>query len=299
MTQKVDIAVRGLSANGNVRGLACLTTNLVNELQTKHNTWPVVTAALGRTASISAMMGLMLKGEERLTIQIKGDGPIGSIVVDADSEGHVRGYVDNAHVHLPSNALGKLDVGGAVGAGMLYVMRDMGLKDVYQGSVELQSGEIGDDFTHYFVVSEQTPSAVGAGVLVDTDNRAIVAGGFIVQLLPGHTEDDVALLERHLTQVRSVTDCLQNGMNATELLQLIVPDVQISESRPIHFQCKCSRERMRVLLSGLGRAEVESLLEEQGHAELVCHFCNEKYHFNQSDLQNLLAAMDKPPSDQA
>jgi molecular chaperone Hsp33 len=299
MTQKEDIAVRGLSSNGNVRGLACITTNLVNELQARHNTWPVATAALGRTTSIAAMMGLMLKGKERLTIQVKGDGPLGSMVVDADSEGHVRGYVDNPHVHLPSNALGKLDVGGAVGAGMLYVMRDMGLKDVYRGSVELQSGEIGDDFTHYFAVSEQTPSAVGAGVLVDTDNRAIVAGGFIVQLLPGHTEDDIALLEQHLTGVRSVTDCLKTGISSRELLQLIVPDVQISESRPIHFQCKCSRERMRVLLSGLGRAEVKSLLEEQGDAELVCHFCNQKYHFNSSDLQNLLETMDKPASEQA
>lgn len=296
MTQNIDVVVRGLSENGNIRGLACVTTNLVNELQRRHNTWPVATAALGRTVSIAAMMGLMLKGQERLTIQVKGDGPLGSIVVDANSEGHVRGYVDNPHVHLPANALGKLDVGGGVGAGMLYVMRDMGLKDVYRGSVELQSGEIGDDFTHYFVTSEQSPSAVGAGVLVDTDNRAIVAGGFIVQLLPGHTEEDIAALERNLAQIQSVTDKLRQGLGADELLCLLIPGVKISESQPIEFRCTCSRERMKVLLTGLGPEEMQSILEEQGDAELICHFCNEDYHFDRSDLEELLRTIHSPPN---
>lgn len=296
MTHTTDVAVRGLSKNGHVRALACVTTRLVNELQRRHQTWPVATAALGRTASIAAMMGLMMKGEERLTIQIKGDGPLGSVVVDADSTGHVRGYVTNPQVHLPPNALGKLDVGGAVGQGMLYVMRDMGLKDVYRGSVELQTGEIADDFTHYFATSEQTPSAVGAGVLVDTDNRAIVSGGFIVQLVPGYTEDDLSELESHLAEVKSVTDCLKSDIGAVELLRIIVPDVQVSETQLVEFQCTCSRHRMKVLMAGLGRTEVESLLEDQGEAELICHFCNQDYQFSRGDLEAILNEL---PSERA
>ncbi|GMA50505.1 33 kDa chaperonin [Alicyclobacillus contaminans] len=284
-----DTAIRALSKNQHVRALACTSTALINELQSRHDTWPVATAALGRTASVAAMMGLMLKGRERLTVQIKGDGPLGSIVVDADAEGHVRGYVDHPHVHLPANALGKLDVGGGVGQGMLYVMRDLGLKDVYRGSVELQTGEIGDDFTYYFAVSEQTPSAVGAGVLVNTDNRVLAAGGFIVQLLPGHTEADTADLEARLSGLSSVTDILRDGATARELLQMVLPDAEVLDERPISFRCQCSKERMAALLKGLGDGEIQSLIEEQGGAEVTCHFCNEQYQFTQAELETLLS----------
>ncbi len=283
-----DIALRAMSSNGHIRAMACTTTHLVNEMQKRHTSWPVATAALGRTASIAAMMGLMLKGRERLTVQIKGDGPLGSIVVDADSEGNVRGYVDNPHVHLPANAQGKLDVGGAVGSGMLYVIRDYGLKDVYRGSSELQTGEIGDDFTYYFAVSEQTPSSVGAGVLVDTDNTVIVSGGFIVQLLPGHTEEDVTALENRLGRLTSVTEILREGAGARELLSMVVPDAQILEERALQFLCRCSRERMEGVLKSLGAAEIRALLEEQGQAEIVCHFCSERYTFDKSELEALL-----------
>lgn len=283
-----DIALRAISANGFVRAMACTTTNLTNELQRRHTTWPVATAALGRTAAVGAMMGLMLKGRERLTIQVKGDGPLGSVLVDADSEGHVRGYVKNPHVHLPSNAQGKIDVGGGVGAGLVYVMRDLGLKDVYRGSSEIQTGEIADDFTYYFAISEQTPSSVGAGVLVDTDNRVIVSGGFIVQLLPGYDESDVETLEQRIGQLKSVTDILKTGADAHELLKMVLPDAQVLEERELHFQCNCSHERMKALLKNLGDAEIRSLIEDQGEAEVVCHFCNEKYHLDKAELESLL-----------
>jgi molecular chaperone Hsp33 len=283
-----DVALRAMSSNGHIRAMTCTTTQLVNEMQKRHASWPVATAALGRTASIAAMMGLMLKGRERLTVQIKGDGPLGSIVVDADSEGNVRGYVDNPHVHLPANAQGKLDVGGAVGSGLLYVIRDYGLKDVYRGSSELQTGEIGDDFTYYFAVSEQTPSSVGAGVLVDTDNSVIVSGGFIVQLLPGHTEEDIAALEERLARLTSVTEILRDGAGARELLSMVLPDAEILEERSLQFLCRCSKERMQGVLKSLGEAEIRSLIEDQGQAEIICHFCNERYTFDKSELEALL-----------
>lgn len=286
-----DEHVRALCRGGRARILACTTSALVNELQRRHQTWPVATAALGRTASIAAMMGAMLKGRERLTLQIQGDGPLGPILVDADAAGHVRGYVKNGQVHLPSTAEGKLDVGAAVGRGVLYVIRDYGLKELYRGSVELQTGEIADDFTYYFSVSEQTPSAVGAGVLVDTDGSVIASGGFIVQLLPGHTDDDADALERQLAKLSSVTDLLKTGMTAAELIWFLAPDATNLEASPISFYCSCSRERLSGVLAGLGAAEIESMIEEQGEAELVCRFCNEVYYFSRADLERLLEDM--------
>lgn len=288
-----DVAVRGISENGAVRAIAAVTTELADELQKRHGTWPVATAALGRTATISGMMGLLLKGDERLTVQLKGDGPIGSIVVDADAHGHVRGYVDEPHVHLPSNAQGKLDVGGAVGQGMLYVMRDLGMKDVYRGSVELQTGEIADDFTYYFVVSEQTPSAVGAGVLVDTDNSVITSGGFMIQLLPGHTEEDIRTLESNVGQLRSVTDILRSGVTAEDLLAKVLPGAKVLEQKPLVFRCDCSRERLQGVLKSLGKDEVKAIMEEQGGAEIICHFCNEHYWFSKDDLSGVLASYEQ------
>jgi len=283
-----DVALRGLSNTGSVRALTCVTTNLVNELQRRHQTWPVATAALGRTASIAGMMGLFLKGEERLTVQIKGDGPIGSIIVDADADGHVRGYVEHPHVHLPSNPLGKLDVGGAVGQGLLYVMRDLGLREIYRGSSELQSGEIAEDFTYHFAVSEQTPSTVGAGVLVNTDNSVIVSGGFIIQLLPGHTEEDIRALEEKVACIPSVTDMLVKGITAEELLFRLLPDAKILEKQQLVFRCQCSRERLEGVLKSLGPAEIQDIIQEQGAAEVICHFCNEHYQFDKWELAALL-----------
>lgn len=283
-----DVAVRALSADGHVRAMACVATELVETLRRRHHTSPVATAALGRTASVAAMMALMLKGDERLTVQIKGDGPLGSIVVDADSHGHVRGYVDHPEVDLPLNAQGKLDVGGAVGRGTLYVMRDMGLRDVYSSSAALQTGEIGDDFTYYFAVSEQTPSAVGAGVLVDRTG-VIAAGGFIVQLLPGHGEADVQALEERLGQMRSVTDLLRDGATAHDLLHRVLPDAVITAEQPVQFRCTCSRDRLAAILRSLGDDELRALMEEQGGAEVRCHFCNEVYRYSAEELQAMLS----------
>lgn len=286
-----DEIVRALCCGGRARILTCTTTALANELQRRHQSWPVATAALGRTASIAAMMGAMMKGKDKLTLQIQGNGPLGPILVDADADGHVRGYVRNPHVNLPSNALGKLDVGRGVGSGMLYVIRDYGLKDLYRGSVELQTGEIADDFTYYFSVSEQTPSAVGAGVLVDTDNSVIVSGGFIVQMLPDHTEDDTLAIEKQLAKLSSVTDLLKTEATAAELLWFLAPDAYGLYAAPVSFACSCSRERLGGVLAGLGEVELRSMIEEQGQAELVCRFCNEVYVFSRDDLEKLIGGM--------
>lgn len=283
-----DTALRAIGLDGQVRAFACLSTELVNELQRRQDSWPVATAALGRTATIAAMMGLTLKNQERLTVQLTGDGPLGKLLVDADADGHVRGTVENPHIHLPANALGKLDVGGGVGSGLLTVMRDTGLKDVYRGSSELQSGEIADDFIYYFAVSEQVPSAIGAGVLVDTDNSVIVSGGFMLQLMPGHTAETIDLVEKNISSIPSVTDFLQSMPDAEALLRKVLPDARILQSQPISFQCTCSRERMLAAIRTLGEAEVRDMIERQHGAQTICHFCNEVYEFSEAELEALL-----------
>jgi len=293
-----DQIVRGTALGGRARVMAAVTTDLVNEMQRRHTTWPVATAALGRTSTIAAMMALDLKGRERLTIQVKGDGPLGAITVDADSEGHVRGYVEHPHIHLPANSLGKLDVGGGVGQGLLHVMRDMGMKDYYNGSAELQSGEIADDFTYYFAVSEQVPSSIAAGVLVDTDNSVICAGGFIVQLMPGHTDADIAAIESRVRALQSVTALLQSGLDAQGLFEYIAPEAHVLERHEVVFECTCSRERLASIIRSLGAAEIQSLLDEQGQAEMICHFCNTVYVFPRLELEAFLrhdpSATDEP-----
>lgn len=275
--------------NGRVRAFAVRTTVLVEELRRRHDTWPTATAALGRTLTAGAMMGAMLKGEERLTIQVKGNGPLGQIVVDANAKGEVRGYVNEPHVHLPSNSMGKLDVAGAVGReGFLHVTKDLGLKDPYRGSVPIISGELGEDFTYYFAVSEQTPSAVGLGVLVARDNSVIVAGGFIVQILPGLSDEELTLIEQAVGAMPPVTSLLDQGLELDEMLRRLLPDVEILEQMDINFQCHCSRERVEQTLVSLGKSELEQLIEEDGQAEVVCHFCNEKYTFEKEELQQIL-----------
>lgn len=289
----VNEVVRASMLSGRGLAFACVSTDVVQTMQTRHHTWPVATAALGRTATIGLMMGRLLKNEERLTLRVEGDGPLGRILVDADADGHVRGFVDNPFVHLPANAFGKLDVGGAVGRGTLYVTRDSGLKDFYTGSSELQSGEIADDFTYYFATSEQVPSAVGAGVLVGTENQVLAAGGFLLQLLPDAHAEDVDLLEARLRGVPSVTDVLQRGASAADLLFLVAPDAVQTESVPVEFRCTCSRTRLENVLKSLGRGELVSMLEEDGQAEVVCHFCNEHYLFDADDLRRSLAELDE------
>ncbi|KAF6567963.1 Hsp33 family molecular chaperone HslO [Paenibacillus sp. SEL3] len=289
MENKQDRLIRGTAMDGRVRAFAVRTTQLVEELRRRHDTYPTATAALGRTLTAGAIMGSMLKGKERLTIQVKGDGPIGQIVVDANAVGEVRGYVTEPHVHLPSNSMGKLDVAGAVGTeGFIHIIKDLGLKEPYRGSTPIISGELGEDFTYYFAKSEQTPSAVGLGVLVDTDNSVIVAGGFIIQLLPGLNDDEITAIENAVSSIPPVTALLDQGLELDEMLRWMLPDVRILDELDIHFQCECSRERVEKTLISLGESELEQLIEEEGQAEVVCHFCNEAYQFNKDELQNLL-----------
>src|SRR5690606_3098724 len=288
-----DYAVRATAHGGTLRAFAARTTELVKELQRRHHTWPVATAALGRAVTEGAMMGLMLKGErDRLTIQIKGNGPLGQIVVDEDSRGHVRGHVDNPAVDLPVNDRGKLDVAGGVGEGMLYVGKDLGLKEPYRGSVPLVSGELGEDFTYYFTVSEQIPSAVGVGVLVDRDGSVLASGGFILQVLPEAEEETIARLEERIAAMTSVTDRIQAGAAPEDLLREVIgEDVQVLQRQPVSFDCSCSPDRIRSLLKSMGKEEISALLQKQGKAEVICHFCSERYVVEREELEKWLGEM--------
>lgn len=284
-----DELIRGTAWNGGIRVFAARTTELVSELQRRHGTFPTATAALGRTATAAAMMGVMLKGNEKLTVQVKGDGPLGQIVVDANASAEIRGYVDHPQVHLASNSQGKLDVAGAVGRnGYIHVTKDLGLKEPYRGSVPIISGELAEDFTLYFADSEQSPSAVGLGVLVDVDGTVLHAGGFIVQVMPGLPDDQLERLERAISAMPHVTALLDQGETPESLLQFLVgEDITIHDSIEPVFRCKCSRDRFEKALITLGRKELNSLIEEDGRAELHCHFCNEKYLFEAEELKAL------------
>ncbi|GLX71447.1 Hsp33 family molecular chaperone HslO [Paenibacillus glycanilyticus] len=290
MEQLQDVLVRGTAWGGKIRVFAARTTQLVSELQRRHQTLPTATAAFGRTATAASIMGAMLKGEEQLTVKVKGDGPIGQIVVDANAHGEVRGYVDNPDVLLPSNQHGKIDVAGGVGTnGYLHIIKDLGLKDPYLGSVPIVSGELGEDFTYYFAVSEQTPSAVGLGVLVAPEGQVIHAGGFIIQLLPGLTDEEITRLEQAVGSIPQVTQLLEQGETPEGILRRLVgDDLHIHDTLELKFQCKCSRERVEQTLLSVGASELEQIIEEDGKAELVCHYCNEAYTFDREQLQQLL-----------
>ncbi len=281
--------VRGTAWNGGIRLFAARTTRLVSELQKRHDTYPTATAALGRAATAGAMMGVMLKNDGKLTIQVKGDGPLGQIVVDANTRAEVRGYVDHPHAHLPSNSLGKLDVAGVVGrSGYLNVIKDLGLKEPYRGSVPIVSGELGEDFTYYFAESEQIPSAVGLGVLVDTDNSVLHAGGWIAQVLPGLPEEQLQKLEAAVGSMPHITVLLDRGETPESILRLLTGgDLTIHETVEPVFRCQCSRERVERTLITLGPDELRSLIDEDGKADVVCHFCNETYAFTADELEGL------------
>ncbi|WP_010501480.1 Hsp33 family molecular chaperone HslO [Paenibacillus elgii] len=288
-----DYLIRATAYEGKVRAFAVRTTGIVEELRRRHQTTPTATAALGRTATAALMMGIMLKGEEKLTVQVKGGGPIGQIVADSNAHGEVRGYVDNPSVDLPLNQIGKLDVAGAVGTdGFLYVIKDLGLKEPYRGSIPIVSGELGEDFTYYFAKSEQTPSAVALGVLVDVDYTVKTAGGFIIQLLPGLTDDEISQIEKELSALPPITSLLDRGDQLEDILTTLLPGAEVLERRDdIRFQCKCSRERVEQTLISLGRDELQEILEEDGKAEIVCHFCNEAYRFSREDLEAILKSI--------
>lgn len=296
--QLKDVLVRGTAWNGKIRVFAARTTQLVEQLRQKHGTYPTATAALGRTLTAGAIMGAMLKGKEKLTIQVKGDGPIGQIVVDSNADGEVRGYVDHPQVHLASNAHGKLDVAGAVGrSGHIHIIKDLGMKEPYRGSIPIISGELGEDFTYYFAVSEQTPSAVGLGVLVDTDNSVLHAGGFIVQLLPGLTDAEITKLEQAIGMLPPVTSLLDQGETPEGLLRWIVGDdeLTIHDTMELTFKCQCSEERVEQTLISLGENELNQMIIEDGSAEVVCQFCSAAYVFERPKLEKLLAQAKPKP----
>lgn len=284
-----DYAIRTTAFDGQVRAFAARTTELVHTLQQHHQTWPIASAALGRTATVGAMMGMMLKNEtDKLTIQIQGDGPLGYIVVTANPQGEIRGYVKNPHIHMEPNAQGKLNVGGAVGKGTLNVVQDLGLKEPYRGNVELVSGELAEDFAYYFTVSEQTPSAVAAGVLVEPDNTVSHAGGFIVQMMPGASNEVIEQVEAGVRTVDSVTDLMLLGATPEDLLaQVLGGAVKVHTKLPLTFRCQCSRERIEDMLRALGADEIQALIDEQGEARVLCHFCNQTYVMSADELKAL------------
>lgn len=287
--QLKDILVRGTAWNGKLRVFATRITNLVEEMRQRHDTFPTATAALGRTTAVAVIMGAMLKGNERLTIQVRGDGPIGQVAVDANAYGEIRGYVDHPQAHHGTNDKNKLDVAGAVGtSGQIYVTKDLGLKEPYRGSVPIISGELGEDFTYYFAVSEQTPSAVGVGVLVDTDNSVIHAGGVIVQVLPGLTDEEISRLEQAVAALPPVTTLLDQGETPEGIIRAVVgDDFVIHDTLEPTFKCQCSLDRVSTTLMSIGADELQSIIDEDGQAELVCPFCNDKYHFDKEQLEQL------------
>jgi len=283
--------VRATAAGAQIRAFACTTKELVEEARKAHNTSPVVTAGLGRLLSAGCMMGSMLKGEDDLiTLIVRGDGPLQGLTVTADSKGRVKGYPLVPDVILPANAIGKLDVGGAVGRGYLKVIRDMGLKEPYVGQTELQTGEIAEDLTYYFALSEQVPSSVGLGVLMEKDNTVKQAGGFIIQLMPFAEEEVIARLEDNLQNIKSVTAMLEAGHTPEEMLTQILDgmDVEILDTTPVSFYCNCSKERVQKALMGMGRRDLEDIIKDGEGIDVNCHFCNKNYHFTIDELKALL-----------
>lgn len=291
----MDYAVRAMNKTGHIRAIASVTTGLVGEAAKLHRCSPTAAAALGRSLTAAAITGLMLKNDsDRLTLQVTGGGPIGRIVVVANARGEVKGYVDNPQADLPLNTAGKLDVGGVVGRrGQLTIIKDLGLKEPYIGKVDLVSGEIAEDMAAYFTYSEQTPSAVALGVLVDTDLTVRAAGGYLIQLMPGATEEEAARIEERLYKAKPVSALIDEGLNPEEVLKHVLQDndLKFLEKKPLMFKCDCSKERLEEVLISLGKDEIKDLLEKEGKAELVCHFCNERYVFEAEELKKLLETL--------
>lgn len=285
-----DYVVRATAANAQIRAFACTTRETVETARVAHNTSPVITAALGRLLSAGVMMGSMLKSEQDLlTLQVKGEGPVRGITVTADAKGHVKGYPIVPDVILPANAIGKLDVAGAVGPGTLTVIKDMGLKEPYSGQVELQTGEIAEDLTYYFAASEQVPSCVGLGVLMEKNNTVKQAGGFIIQLMPYAEEEVISRLEENVKGLKSVTTMLDEGKTPEEILEIVLDgmDVQVTDQSPASFRCDCSKERVERALISIGRTQLQELIDEGKEVEVNCQFCGKQYQFPVEDLKIL------------
>ena len=292
-----DYVIKATSGNGQVRAYVGITKNLVQTARDNHNTIKVATAALGRTLTATTMMGLMMKNDnDELSVIIKGGGPIGTILTTADSKGNVKGYVqypDLNGVQVEDYPNGKLNVAGAVGKeGYVKVIKDLGLREPYVGSYPLVSGEIAEDFTHYFALSEQTPSVVSLGVLT-TETTVEQAGGLIVQLMPDATEETIATLEQNVAKLKSVTTMLSEGMTPDDILNVVLEglDPKILDICDVKFDCNCSKERIKKVLISLGRETLTEIIEEDKQAEISCHFCNSDYHYTEEELREILAEM--------
>ena len=286
-----DYIVRATAANNQIRAFAATTKNTVETARASHNTSPVATAALGRLLTAGSMMGVMMKGDKDiLTLQVKAGGPLNGITVTADAHGNVKGYVGNPNVILHANDKGKLDVAGAVGVGFMNVIKDMGLKEPYVGQTVLQTSEIAEDLTYYFATSEQVPSSVGLGVLMEKDNTVRQAGGFIIQLMPFTEESVISKLEENLKKVTSVTALLEEGHTPESLLAVLLEgfDIEINEKIPTQFYCNCCKERVEKALISVGKKEIQDMIREGKEIELNCHFCNKNYIFTVEELEDIL-----------
>ncbi len=285
-----DYLVKALAFDGQIRAYAVKSTETVGEAQRRHYTWPVASAALGRAMTAGVMMGAMLKGEDKLTIKIEGGGPLGLILVDSNARGQVRGYVSNPHVHFDLNEHGKLDVRRGVGTdGTLTIVKDLGMRDYFTGQVPIISGELGEDFTYYFVTSEQVPSSVGVGVLVNPDNSIKAAGGFIIQLMPGTDDETITYIENRLKEIPPVSKLIDKGLSPEELLTELLGEenVKVLETMEVAFECNCSKDRFGNALISLGSEEIRDMIDTEGQAEAHCHFCNEKYLFSREELEEI------------
>ncbi|TVP95303.1 MAG: Hsp33 family molecular chaperone HslO [Acholeplasmatales bacterium] len=285
-----DYLVKATAFNKTVRVVAATTQGLCETARTVHDLWPTAAAALGRVLTVSAIMGSMLKDAQTLTIRIEADGPLKGLLTTSNTRGEVRGYVGNPHVMLQYDS-GKLNVGQAVGSGFIHVTKDLKVRDTFTSSSPLQTGEIGEDFAYYFTASEQIPSAVGVGVFVETDNTVQHAGGFIVQVMPGCSEETLTLIEERIATLPPVTDLLKEGVTPEGLIAHIAGEsYTLLETMPLHYHCDCSREKFERGLISLGVEELTQLLEEDGHVETACHFCGKTYTFDDDALHDLIAA---------
>lgn len=287
-----DYIVNAITSNGAIRVVAADTTELCNRAQEIHKMSPTAAAALGRTLTAAAIMGGMLKStEDSLTIQLNGGGPIGKVVAVADGRANVKGYVGNPLVDLPLNEKGKLDVGGAIGRdGMLGIIRDLGLKEPYVGQIPLVNGEVAEDLTQYYATSEQIPTAVALGVLVDVDYTIKAAGGFILQVLPGAYDEDIDNVEKTIQSISSVTEMLSNGQKPEDIVEKLLSGYEIEyfDNMDTKYQCDCSRDRTDRALISLGKDELSKIIEEDGKAEITCHFCDNVYKYTKEELETLL-----------
>ena len=285
-----DYIVRAIAANGQVRAFAATTKDVVETARKDHNMSPIATVALGRLLTGGAMMGTMMKNDtDVLTIQIKGNGPLGAMTVTAEPDGHVKGCVANPQAMLPLKD-GHMDIAGAVGIGVLSVIKDIGLREPYVGDTILITSEIADDLTYYFATSEQVPSSVGLGVLMNKDNTVREAGGFIIQLMPNASDEFIDQLENRIKEIKSVTEMLEHGMTPEEILEHIFEgmDLQILDTIPTEFYCNCSKERVSAAVISVGKQELQKMIDDGEPIEVNCHFCNSHYKFSIDELKDML-----------